>query len=106
MTSNTPHCSLSYRISDRINLEPGDKVSVRGGPIWLSKSGKRIRLPHVVRGDGVFVGWTVDQVGNTVLFVRQGSQTRPLVFARGAGIKKFEPEISYEPYRISKRRKK
>lgn len=104
MISTTPHCSLSYRISERVTLEPGCAITVRGGPKWVSEDGRKMTLPHIVRGQAIFAGWTVDQAGNTVFLVRQGSQTKPIVYVRGDGNKSVDPHIQYEPYRISRRR--
>lgn len=60
----------------KLNFNEGDKVRVSGGPYYLAKDGKKIKLGE--RGIGVFMGTHPD--GNGVLIVFNGDKSSSYVY--------------------------
>ena len=50
--------SLSFRLSQKVILEVGDKVRISGGPYYLAKSGNRIGMGE--KGIGTFLSAQAD----------------------------------------------
>lgn len=89
---------MSFRLSKKVTLEPGDKIRVSAGPYFLSKSGKKIGMAE--KGLGVFM--SVDESGNAI-YVRFGHATRyvyigPEHFSETTG-------TTMRPHKITKVRK-
>lgn len=58
---------MSFRLSKKVTLEPGDKIRVSAGPYYLAKSGNKIGMGE--KGRGIFVSAEED---GTAIYVKFG----------------------------------
>ena len=53
---------MSFRLSQKVTLEVGDKVRISGGPYYLAKSGNKISMGE--KGVGTF--WSAQADGHAI----------------------------------------
>jgi len=82
-------------------IKEGDRVRVSGGPYYLTKCGKKIKLGE--RGLGTFVGLHPDGKGALVLF--DNERTSSYVYIGPEGVSSLTGTI-LRPHRISKKRRR
>lgn len=82
------------------NIKEGDKVRVSGGPYYLTKDGKKIRLGE--RGNGIFTGFHPD--GNGALVMFNGDKSSSYVYIGPSHVSPLTGTMMV-PHKISKKRK-
>lgn len=92
---------MTFKLSQKVSLEKGDRIRVSEGPYYLSNSGARIKLGE--KGTGVFTGSSSDGTSISVTFDRD--QTSKYVYI---GPEKVSPTTGtiMRPHKITKIRKK
>lgn len=59
---------MSFRLSKKVTLEPGDKIRVSAGPYYLAQSGNKIGMGE--KGVGTFVS---AEANGSAIYVRFGN---------------------------------
>lgn len=91
---------MSYKLSQKVTLNEGDRIRVSNGPYYLCKSGKKINMGH--KGVGTFVG--VDSSGDSLL-VKFRNESAQSVYIGKEYVSELTGTI-YQPHKIVKLRKK
>jgi hypothetical protein len=66
---------MSFRLSEKVTLNEGDKVRISSGPYYISSSGAKINMGE--KGVGTFVSATEDK---TAVYVKFKNETPKYVY--------------------------
>jgi hypothetical protein len=66
---------MSFRLSEKVTLNEGDKVRISSGPYYISSSGAKITMGE--KGVGTFVSVTEDR---TAIYVKFKNETPKYVY--------------------------
>lgn len=93
---------MSFRLSKKVTLEPGDKIKVSGGPYYLAKSGNKIGMGE--KGVGTFVSAEENGEAIYVKFGRGIYSTVRFVYIGPEHVSEATGTIM-RPHKITKLRK-